>query len=377
MSRAVPKFIGPRLEVNPFQASTAPRPSLFCEGSNLRIVSSVIGPDSAAREAARLSAQQDAGRSGRNRGHRFEKDLARDIPLVLTEELPNRGPERRHLVTGKPAEELLAYISNAEGLRDIRFVRAWWTGGLATSGLGDRLIGAGKEAVNRTKSDVVVEIGHGEGERLVGIGVKTCFNAKPTNAQLYFGTATSFCRLLRENSLAVSDEMETELRKFCGDAGYRPKDSTSGDISRKSDPSRWYWEELQPKPRRHWEELFTDANAEVARALLQKAYNDDPIEPSYLLHLRHATELPDDWPLAIYSIDEFVNYNVLEGGFSTREYIIRKGRFKDDPSIHLAPRFGVIQFQRGGQRQHPTQLQFNLKAGYFHDFPSAPTALRE
>lgn len=33
---------------------------------------------------------------------------------------------------------------------------------------------------------------------------------------------------------------------------------------------------------------------------------------------------------------------------------------------HKAPKFGVVQMQRGGQKQHPTQLQFNLKAGYFY-----------
>tara|TARA_R100000808_G_scaffold23266_1_gene51440 strand:- start:49 stop:249 length:201 start_codon:yes stop_codon:yes gene_type:complete len=34
--------------------------------------------------------------------------------------------------------------------------------------------------------------------------------------------------------------------------------------------------------------------------------------------------------------------------------------------FHEAPRFGIIQMQRGGQKQHPTQLQFNLEAGYFY-----------
>ncbi len=33
--------------------------------------------------------------------------------------------------------------------------------------------------------------------------------------------------------------------------------------------------------------------------------------------------------------------------------------------VHQAPRFGVIQMQRGGQKQHPEQLQFNLEASYF------------
>ena len=32
----------------------------------------------------------------------------------------------------------------------------------------------------------------------------------------------------------------------------------------------------------------------------------------------------------------------------------------------MAPRFGIVQMQRGGQAQHPEQLQFNLQAGYFY-----------
>ena len=54
-------------------------------------------------------------------------------------------------------------------------------------------------------------------------------------------------------------------------------------------------------------------------------------------------------------------------GFSHKEYSVRKGSFKDPEGVkHQAPRFGIIQMQRGGQKQHPTQLQFNLQAGYFY-----------
>ena len=48
-------------------------------------------------------------------------------------------------------------------------------------------------------------------------------------------------------------------------------------------------------------------------------------------------------------------------------YSVRKGQYRDpEGAEHEAPRFGIVQMQRGGQKQHPTQLQFNLKAGYFY-----------
>lgn len=54
--------------------------------------------------------------------------------------------------------------------------------------------------------------------------------------------------------------------------------------------------------------------------------------------------------------------------FAYSIYRVKKGRFKEPEGVsHQAPRFGVIQMQRGGQKQHPTQLQFNLKAGYFYE----------
>jgi len=64
-------------------------------------------------------------------------------------------------------------------------------------------------------------------------------------------------------------------------------------------------------------------------------------------------------------MNEIVELSHTYSGFILSEYVIRKGTYKNDNNTHLAPRFGFIQFQRGGQKQHPTQLQFNLKAGYF------------
>ena len=52
---------------------------------------------------------------------------------------------------------------------------------------------------------------------------------------------------------------------------------------------------------------------------------------------------------------------------ATRLSNVATGDPADLPGVkHLAPRFGIVQMQRGGQKQHPDQLQFNLEAGYFY-----------
>ena len=94
---------------------------------------------------------------------------------------------------------------------------------------------------------------------------------------------------------------------------------------------------------------------------------NDPFVPDYLIH---KTKLSIGWEeteVAIYSINELVALSAAYGGFSTEPYSVKKGSYKDPVGIkHEAPRFGIIQMQRGGQQQHPEQLQFNLKAGYFY-----------
>jgi adenylyl- and sulfurtransferase ThiI len=79
------------------------------------------------------AAQRDAGTKGRNRGHKFEQQLAEDISALSSPaEFPITGP-RHHLVEGDPAEELLRHIVQSLGIEVISSVKAWWTGGLATS----------------------------------------------------------------------------------------------------------------------------------------------------------------------------------------------------------------------------------------------------
>ena len=157
------------------------------------------------------------------------------------------------------------------------------------------------------------------------------------------------------------------LRHFCGDVGFRPLDNPAGSAGRKVDPRRYFWEEIAPKRRKEWERILAKHQDHISRLLFQKAYIDDPFVPEYLIH---KTKRSDAWAtteVAMYSIEELIALSRSYQGFATRAYAVRKGSHKDPPGVvHLAPRFGIIQMQRGGQAQHPEQLQFNLEAGYFY-----------
>ena len=184
---------------------------------------------------------------------------------------------------------------------------------------------------------------------------------------MFFTTARAFCQLLRDNGIAVSGEAEQGLSMFCGDPGFRPLDKLGAEELRRrvSDPNRFYWEELPKKAQTDWKSIFEKNQDLITTLLFQKAYQNDPYPPDYLLH---QTVRYDDFnrcETAIFSIREIVALSRNYGGYVLSEYRIRKGSHKNDKSAHFAPRFGFIQFQRGGQKQHPTQLQFNLKAGYF------------
>lgn len=200
--------------------------------------------------------------------------------------------------------------------------------------------------------------------------MKTCNNRTPTNDQLYFTTATAFCSLLRRNGINVPKAAQDALRMFCGDNGCRPKDDPNCPADRVSDPDRWFWEELPRRGRSQFERILRDHQRKVSMILLQKAYPDDPFAPSYLLHQTVKYDDVHDSSLALFTMDELLDCTCAYSGYETRSYRIRKGRFKHDPNGHLAPRFGFIQFQRAGNKQHPTQLQFNLQAGYFNKLPS-------
>jgi hypothetical protein len=162
------------------------------------------------------------------------------------------------------------------------------------------------------------------------------------------------------------------MRMFCGDDGFRPLDKPESLHNRRCDPNRWFWEELPAAARKELEEIFANQQDTITRLLLQKAYSEDPFPPEYIVHqTRGATG--NGLEFAIFSMDGFIKFSRLYAGFQTKSYRVNKGSHRDPQDVkHLAPRFGVVQFQRGGQKQHPTQLQFNLKAGYFYQAPFSP-----
>ena len=316
-------------------------------------------------ENERHKMQIAAGKLGRDRGHLFEKDLASSISAADWEGSDFDGHVNNHRVIGHPALEIVKYVATDLGLKNVDHVEAWWLGGLATSGLGDVLHTPEGEKISRSKTDVLLSISAAGKEFVKGVSVKTCSKQTPTNDQLYFTTAVAFSELLSRNGIEWSDAAETALRMFCGDREFRPCGMI--DVSnRLADPERWFFEELPKNGRQDIESTLSQRQSDVTRVLLQLAYSDDPHPPEYILHLAVKPESIDAADLALFTVDELIQFSNGPSGFFTKGYVIRKGRFKHDPAQHLAPRFGFVRFQRGGQKQHPTQLQFNLKAGYFN-----------
>ncbi len=311
------------------------------------------------------ASQIEAGIVGRKKGHKFESVLATTI-----NQLPNKtfvpSGNNTHIFHGNPATHLLQYIANNINIT-IMDARALWLGGLATSGKGDVLLGSHGSPITKSKSDVLIQITTSNGTETVGVSVKTCNKTTPTNDQMFFTTARAFCQLLRTNEIIVSEEAERGLLMFCGDIKFRPIDILPADKlrCRTSDPKRFYWEELSRQAQQDWKEIFDKYQDKITMLLFQKAYKDDPYSPTFLLHQTVRYDDFNQSEIALFSMDEIVKLSREHSGYVLSEYKIKKGTHKNDTKTHLAPRFGFIQFQRGGQKQHPTQLQFNLKAGYF------------
>lgn len=309
--------------------------------------------------------QIEAGVTGRKKGHKFEYTLSLALNHLESKYFYPTA-NQKHLFQGNPAELLLQYIANDKKIC-IQDVHAFWLGGLATSGAGDLQRDESGRLLTKCKSDVLIKITSNHSIQTIGISVKTCNKKNPTNDQMYFTTAKAFCQLLRTHQIPVSSEAERGLSMFCGDAGFRPLDHMNDKqlICRGSDPNRYYWEEMSPLAQQDWKLIFNCYQDKITMLLFQKAYKNDPYPPDYLLHqtVRYENFLACE--TAIFSMNEIVALSKKHSQFVLSGYKIRKGTYKNDPHIHLAPRFGFIQFQRGGQKQHPTQLQFNLKAGYF------------
>ncbi|MFT3883408.1 MAG: hypothetical protein QM703_27630 [Gemmatales bacterium] len=311
--------------------------------------------------------QIQAGTVGRRAGHDFEDHITQVInKMKYPVTIQSIGKE--HVFKGDPGQLLLQYIGSRLETQKIVSASAISTGALATSEAGKQWLTVNGSSVSRCKSDLILTIGCGKGRNVtLGVSTKQCNNKTPTNAQLYFSTARAFASMLNSHGITVSTCAINALRQFCGDVGFRPQDNKKSLKGRKIDPRRFFWEEIDPQGRKEWEEVLSKHQDDVSRLLLQKAYTDDPIVPEYLLHKTKKSDSLTNVEVAIYSIDELVALSRAYQGFATRSYSVRKGSHKDPDGVaHLAPRFGVIQMQRGGQAQHPEQLQFNLEAGYFY-----------
>ena len=317
--------------------------------------------------------QIQAGTLGRKAGHDFEDQIALRVN-ELRYPYTIKSSQSRNLFTGHPAELLMNYLGNYYNVEQVLSASAISTGALATSEDGRKWLSINGADVRRCKSDLVITITlPGRNAFSCGISTKQCNNPTPTNAQLYFTTARGFSRLLRDNGLSVSDAAIDGLRQFCGDVGYRPLDNPAALRGRVTDPRRYFWEEIPEIARAEWEATLSQKQNAITTLLLQKAYIDDPFIPEFLIH---KTRFSASWELtevAIYSIAQIVDLSSRYQGFATKPYSVRKGSYKDPTGVrHLAPRFGIVQMQRGGQEQHPEQLQFNLEAGYFYKLEELP-----
>lgn len=313
--------------------------------------------------------QIQAGTIGRKAGHAFEDEITMRINSLNTPFQINCDlPISSHVFKGCPARLILDYVCRRNEIAAVKRVVSLSTGALATSQEGKKWLEVNGVRVSKCKSDIILMITSMLNDEItIGVSTKQCSKATPTNAQLFFTTARGFCTLLRNNGIGVSLDAENSLRQFCGDEGYRPIDAPDISIGRLTDPRRYFWEEIDEAGRQEWEQTFTECQDSITRLLLQKAYLADPFAPDYLLHKTKYSESWDTTEIALYSIDEIVSLSRNYAGFVLRPYSVRKGSFRDPAGVrHLAPRFGIVQMQRGGQAQHPTQLQFNLEAGYFY-----------
>lgn len=313
--------------------------------------------------------QIQAGALGRQKGHKFENDLAQKINISALDILQDFNFDTsKGIYRGNPAHLLIKFIlKNLDIEGPIKSVTALSTGSIATAEkvLKTEILFNGRK-IERTKSDLIILIQDYQDKKFsIGVSTKQCNTKNPTNAQLFFTTASKFCSHMCKHGFLVPDSAERELKKFCGDTGHTPKDY--GIENRRVDPRRFFWEELDTEGKEFWEKLFTDYQNEISNILFRKAYDADPIEPTILLHKTKRIDDIKDQEFAIYNIDELLNLSGMYRGFEKKSYQVNKGSYRDPRDIfHEAPRFGIIQMQRGGQKQHPTQLQFNLEAGYFY-----------
>lgn len=316
----------------------------------------------------RHALQIQAGIAGRIAGHHFETDTAQAInklPCPIFQK-----PLPAHLINENPEISIVKKALQVLDWDNCHTVEAIALGSLATAEEGKKWLEVNGMKIKACKSDILLTLYNNDLKSIetVGISVKQCSKATPTNAQLYFTTARAFCELLRNNDIPVSNIATNALRQFCGDNGFTPRDNPKDLVGRLTDHRRYFWEEINESGRIELENIFTDKQAEITRLLLQKAYINDPFIPELLLHLTKKMPIGQPQEFALYTIDELVHLSCKYAGFEKKKYRVIKGSYKDPINVqHDAPRFGIVQMQRGGQAQHPEQLQFNLQAGYFYN----------
>jgi hypothetical protein len=308
-----------------------------------------------------------AGTTGRKKGHEFE--------FALAELVNNAGNsidssnQITGVFTGNPALGLIKKCLNVCGWDSYDSIEAIPLGALATAEDGKKWLEVNNVKVKASKSDILLNIYRNTDIKTIGVSVKQCLATKPTNPQLFLSTARAFCNLLRRSNIAVSESAEIAMRQFCGDEGFRPIDDSALMRTRKSNPVRFYWEEINRQGLIEWEALLTNKQDEVTRLLLQKAYLDDPFSPEVIIQkTKKVLSGPEEF--AIYSIDELVSKSREHVGFvKTSKTEVSKSKSYDVPKgvKHECPKFGIVQMQRFGNKQNATQLQFNLQAGYFYN----------
>ena len=314
-----------------------------------------------------LKEQIMAGLKGRMKGHSFESKIVERLNSIVSFAYEGTVADSQTIFYGEPEKILLNKMMQAFQWHKVISLKAYATGRLATAEEGEKCLNIDGHPIKGSKSDLIVDMQNDSGERkITGVSVKQCSNRTPTNAQVFFTTASAFYNLLKERGLIDEPRALVALKQFCGDEGFRPSDA-GGCEGRISTPERFFWEETDPVGRAALEKMFAVHQDEVTALLLKKGYVDDPFPPSFIMHkTRSVMEGPDE--IAMYSMEQFIKLSHQYASFHLSPYRVTKGRYKEPVGIlHDAPRFGVIQMQRGGQKQHPTQLQFNLKAGYFYD----------
>ena len=308
--------------------------------------------------------QIQAGALGRKKGHSFEQEIANYINSGKVIKI-NNNKSKNNIITGNPAELLINYIKLFENISEISSITAICTGILATSENKKKELKIDGKVIDKSKSDLILIIYHKNQKRIIGVSTKQCNNKTPTNAQLYFTTAKGFSELLRRNGINVPVFAEISLKQFCGEKGFNPIDDKIKN--REIDPRRYFWEEINSNGKNFWENIFNDYQKQISEILFKFAYKEDNFTPEYLLHKIKKSQSFNTSENAIYNIDELIQKSINYKKFYKKTYRVNKGSYKESKNIiHEAPRFGIVQMQRGGQKQHPTQLQFNLEASYFY-----------